>query len=400
MLRKILRNIVKALPRLGGTPPRSLWALAVLLILPAVALAQSGDSTRTHTVKKGDTLWDLAQYYMSDPFLWPEIYRINTDVVEDPHWIYPGEVLRLTPAEGIAAVPPVDTPLPPADSGVAVVEPEGEAPVAVEPVEQEQPEEAGEPSAPLFGAPLPPQQIEAHLRAFRDRAYRPLRRSEFYSSGFLSENQDLAYGKMLGSVVPLQVAVEGSSRASQFTKVAVIPPNGASYQVGDTLLVVRVDRVIKKHGAVVVPTGLARVTDVSRKENTAVVIAEYGPIRYGQKTLPIERFTDPGNVRALPISGGVEASVIEGRDRQVFKGPQDVLFIDKGRADGVAAGDLFEVWRTPERREGAASTVPEPMATLQIVHVRERTATARLLNVIYPVIKPGTTVRQIAKLPA
>ena len=37
-----------------------------------------------HVVKKGDTLWDLAQYYLKDPFRWPEIFRRNTDVVENP----------------------------------------------------------------------------------------------------------------------------------------------------------------------------------------------------------------------------------------------------------------------------------------------------------------------------
>ena len=84
---------------------RSVAALAAALALIASPLAAQEPAAipATHTVKRGDTLWDIAKLYLNDPFLWPEIYRLNTDVVEDPHWIYPGEVLKL-PGPGGAQV--------------------------------------------------------------------------------------------------------------------------------------------------------------------------------------------------------------------------------------------------------------------------------------------------------
>jgi LysM domain len=56
---------------------------------------------RTHTIKSGDTLWDLAQQYYNNPYLWPQLWESNTWIT-DAHWIYPGDVL-LIGGEGTAA---------------------------------------------------------------------------------------------------------------------------------------------------------------------------------------------------------------------------------------------------------------------------------------------------------
>lgn len=73
--------------------------------------------TARYVVKEGDTLWDISQRFLIDPWKWPEVWVANRQVA-NPHLIYPGDVLELRWLEGeervseVAKLEPRIRPLP------------------------------------------------------------------------------------------------------------------------------------------------------------------------------------------------------------------------------------------------------------------------------------------------
>jgi hypothetical protein len=374
-----------------------------------------GQVPASHIVSRGETLWSISQMYFADPLLWPEIYRLNTNVVEDPHWIYPGEVLVLAPLVGVVAQGPDTVVAVPPDTTAAAadtVRALGDTIAAVPDtmpadttglfVEPPPPEPVGESSETIFDRRRTPRQrVQDVLRAYSHQPYRPLRSGEFYAAGFLTENERLPWGTVLGVTTPPAITrLSDRSTAMTYDEIAIKPPRRASYHVGDSLLIVRIDRALQfgDWGEVVVPLGIARVTSVEEEQVLARVITQFGRIRDGHLSLPLEPFKNPGEVRPTPVEQGLAGRLLAARDARPIAGPQQFFFIDKGRAEGVVPGDVFEVYRPAAGELGSPSE--EVRAVLMIVHTREHSSTGLVLQILHPGLEPHMPVRLIKKMPS
>ena len=363
--------------RLGRIRPVLVCAAAGVLAA-APLYAQEGateEAIRTHVVRRGDTLWDLARSYLSDPFLWPEIFRLNTDLVQNPDLIRPNERLRIP---GAAGAPGMD-----ADEAAGAQGGEG----------------AAQDARTVFYRPNgQPNEAENTLRFEADLAQLAFPEGVHAASGVLARDSEIAvlgrlHGVVESSVVPMRLSVQ----IQPHMRVKVAAAREGALVVGDEIQFVRIDRQIKPYGQVYLPTGTGRVEAVSDDIATIVVKGLFGAMQVGDVAVAAPRFPLVRGVRAAPAAG-VEARVVAFAEPHPLPSTEDRVFLDVGRRGGTAEGDEYEAF-IPARVERGASHPELLVARLQVVRALEHTATARVTELWQPALAAGMQVRRVAKMP-
>ncbi len=358
-------NLNKAAEQLEGTAPEVEAGPTA-----APGAAQPPD---TYTVKPGDTLWDLSGRFLNNPWYWPKVWSYNPEIT-NPHWIYPGNVVRFFPSteEAPTRVEPV-TPV--------AEEERPSAPRELEDLSKgsiEKPEQLGDEDAVAVVGPYRIAQAPSKPA--------PIRRDTFMTRMQLEEA-----GRIVG-------AFEEKLILTHLDKIYARFRDPGSVKVGQNFAIYRNEGPIKhpKTGESVgyktLILGQARVIRLDEKAVTLRITAAYDTIDRGDYLGPwSEKLVKAIQLR--PNQASVDGYIVAVTPSVLTNlGEANVVYLDKGQADGVQEGNTFQILRSgdrskerPDRPIYDASLPLEVVGTLVVFDVKERNATAFIARSIVEV---------------
>jgi hypothetical protein len=327
------------------------------------------EGAKVYIIVQGDTLWDLAQANLGDPYLWPRIWEAN-QYIRDAHWIYPGDPLIIPSADFVPG---------------GIGSPEG-----------------GTPQAMMNPVPV---------------GYD----WDVQCSGFIAKDYELD-----AKIVEILNGDEGQLGTSTLDYVYSNNPD-KSIQAGSDYQILRAeDHVYHPEtgdhlGRYYRLVGRGRVVCTVEKSATLEVIDACQDIRVGDLLRPWDEIPIP--IAEVPSidkidrwctepSGKLKGFVVHATDEITMTAEGHVVNIDVGSDDNIAPGDFFTIfkhydpleydvsgWKTdrwPRGDYGADDLPRYVLGELVVLMTEKHTATARITTSVKQ-IEVGANVELVAR---
>ena len=301
------------------------------------------EGAEVYIIVKGDTLWDLAERDLEDPYLWPYIWDRNRYVL-DSHWIYPGDPLMMPGPFTVVAeeiVPPD-------------VEDEGEG---------GEEGDVGETAA--TSADLPVADVaDAALMPPEDPAGRPRHGlwqkadpdaaadwSDMLCAGYIladpwksdmyiyAAEEEHKYGFAPGDFVYLNMGLSGGVQPGD--KFFVVHQED---KIDHPVTGRHVGRLVRKKAILQVIAAQSDTATAEIMEGCETVLVGYDLIRYTDLVSPKKQDTDLSRY-GTEDNGQVTGHVIYGGLSRLAFGEGDIVYLDLGMDDGVEKGDYLMIYR-------------------------------------------------------
>jgi hypothetical protein len=342
---------------------RAFMCLLFLLLTPFSSQAAGGQDIEHetgfyYTVQKGDTLWDISDHFFDTPYAWPDLWQENRQI-PNPHWIYPGDRIRLYHKTDSTRVKPFTI-------GIKTPAPE-QVPV---------PEREKTPEATYYNY------SSIHQVGF-------VRKEPIQPSGLIFKVKDgvslicggdLIYIKKLGN----QSFVPGTRYTAYRT-----------YRLGKGLPFADAGYLGFQHYL----TGVVEIIKDEKRYAVAKVINNYRTIQINDQLMPHQYRSS--RVNLAESKPDIHGKIISCEERMMLFGDYAIAFMDKGSRDGIAPGQTYTLFsrekeRLNPRDKNDTRLVPFDFGTILVLMTDEETATG-IITGSSREVSPGTRFHTAGK---
>ena len=359
------------------------FVLSFLLIPPCAAEDEGAaseieqETVFYYTVKKGDTLWDISKHFFDTPWVWPDLWSKNSQVL-NPHLIYPGNRLRIYKKGDMISITQV---------------PEKEE-VITETVQEAAPVAIQEPPTP----PAPPEEVietpeEEVLVAKKSEIEQPsFNYIQIDRVGFIKKDAETPYAyisKAKGDQTLISEDDIVYLKQKEKDSPALIP--GTLYAVYSIRKKPILDPVTEKY--IGIQHQIKGVVEITEILQSAPVLAEarvtkaFQAIHVDDLLIPYMNRSPKITLTASPA--GLDGNIITDENHKQIFAEGEIAFINRGRNDGVMPGQHYSVYK----KEDLGDFVKKiDIGSIAVLHTEDQTATV-LITKSADAFPPGINIR-------